>query len=488
MHADAGGAEDAGSTTDPDAGVVGDAGLNVDAGQLVTVSHVRELRAVWIATAANINFPSSRSLSADQMRAELVSMLEDAAAINLNAVVFQVRPEGDAFYRSTLEPWSRFLTGTQGGDPGFDPLDFLIEEAHARNLEVHAWLNPYRAKTSATTTAVEPHVSLAFPEYAYPYGTGVWMDPAAPGVRAHTVAVIRDVTARYDVDGIHFDDYFYPYPDGTPFPDDATYDAYLQGGGALERGDWRRENVHLLVQAVSEAIAAEKPWVRFGISPFGIYRPGMPPGINGLDQYASIYSDPLRWMNEGWVDYLAPQLYWPTTQTAQAYSALIEWWADQAVDGRYIFSGNFLERLGEPSWDLAEFEAQLMLNRQALPEGGAGEIFFHIRPIQQDRDGIRDLLRSSFYPRPALTPPLAAASGPPPVPPELEIAGGNVMIDHPMRSSLRGWVVYSDAGGGFQISAIHPAATSVLDLGPGRHAVTAVDRFGLESMGSLVEE
>jgi len=300
-----------------------------DPRELVEVAHTREFRAVWVASVNNINFPSARGLDVATLQAELRSAVDTAVATNLNAIVFQVRPECDALYASELEPWSRYLTGSQGGDPGFDPLTYLVDEAHARGIEIHAWFNPYRAKATLADPVVLPHLSLQYPDYAYPYGNFMWMDPAAIEVRESSVDVIVDVVERYDVDGVHFDDYFYPYPDGTDFPDDATRQAYLDGGGTLALGDWRRQNVHDMVEAVHVAIEAIRPDVRFGISPFGIYRPGQPEGITGLDQYEAIYADPLVWIDEGWVDYLAPQLYWPTTQTQQAYAPLIAWWAEQ---------------------------------------------------------------------------------------------------------------------------------------------------------------
>ena len=284
-----------------DANVPRDAG-EMDAGptdagegvmtELVDATHRREFRGVWIATVANINFPSRPGLSVEAQQAELRDLVTLTADAGLNSIVFQVRPECDALYSSSLEPWSRFLTGTQGQDPGYDPLAYLLEQAHARAIEVHAWLNPYRAKSNSGSTAVAPHLSITQPNYAHRYGTFVWMDPAAEPVQAALLAVIEDIVTRYDVDGIHFDDYLYPYPDGAEFPDDATFAAYQAAGGGLGRADWRRDNVNRMVEAIHEMLLDRAPAVRFGISPFGIYRPGQPPGINGLDQYAAIFADP----------------------------------------------------------------------------------------------------------------------------------------------------------------------------------------------------
>ena len=217
--------------------------------ELVDVAAPRELRALWVATVANLDFPSRPGLSADAQRAELDVLVDRAAAIGFNALVFQVRPEGDAMYASTLEPWSRFLTGKQGGDPGLDPLAYLVERAHARGIEVHAWFNPYRASSSRAAALHELHMGRWASSHAHPWGGLLWMDPGVPEVRKHAVSVVRDVVERYDIDGVHLDDYFYPYPDGKKtFPDDASYRAYQVGGGQLERDDWRRENVNRMVE------------------------------------------------------------------------------------------------------------------------------------------------------------------------------------------------------------------------------------------------
>ncbi len=347
----------------------------LDAGDpipLIEVSAPREFRAVWVASVSNLDFPSRSGLSASAARAELAAIVERTASAGLNAIVFQVRPESDALYSSSLEPWSRVLTGTQGGDPGYDPLTELLTLAHARGVEVHAWLNPYRGLVSASASAAPNHVTRTLSAHAIRYGSGVVMDPGAPAVRAHVVAVVADLARRYDVDGVHFDDYFYPYPDasGTPFPDDATYTAYRDGGGALSLGDWRRENVNALVREVRAALLAERPAMRFGISPFGIYRPGMPEGIRGLDAYATIYCDAKRWMDADWVDYVAPQLYWPTTQAAQAFVPLLTWWGEQADAGEHVFAGHALYRLGSTaSWTRDELLAQVQAVRDLAPGG-----------------------------------------------------------------------------------------------------------------------
>jgi len=455
---------------------------------LVDVEHPREFRGVWIATVSNINYPSAQGLSVEQQQQQLRDLLDVMVAHNLNAALFQIRPESDALYASEIEPWSRYLMGTQGQDPGFDPLAYLIEQAHPLGIEVHAWVNPYRAKANLGSSLAPGHIALDQPQYAYEYGNLLWMDPGAEAVQERTIDVILDVVDRYDVDGIHFDDYFYPYPNGEPFPDFDTYQDYLDGGGALMLDDWRRDNVHVLVEVLYESIVGTRDHVRFGISPFGIYRPGMPPGIVGLDQYAEIYSDPLVWLDEGWVDYLAPQLYWPTTQTQQAYEPLLEWWSSMTSEGRYIFTGNYLSQIGSSgAWSVDEVLTQVDLSRTYRDLGSMGNIYFHIEPFQSDTLGVGTALAETFYEVPVLTPPLAAKLGETIAPPWVEQDGGSVTLTAQDDTPLRAWVVYEDAGAGFELNDIVPVGTDAFDLPSGTWAVSAAARSGVESQGVLVE-
>ena len=454
------------------------------------VSHERELRGVWIATVFNINWPSAPGLSADAQRAELLALFDAADRAGANAVFLQVRAEADAFYPSTLEPWSRFLTGTMGVDPGYDPLRFAIDEAHARGLELHAWINPYRAlATASLSVASSDHVTQAHPELTVPYGSFHWFDPGRDDGLAHTLAVIEDVLSRYDdLDGLHFDDYFYPYPEsGVTFADATSYSAYQASGGALSRDDWRRDNVHRMVRAVYDVVARVRPSARFGISPFGIYRPGMPPGISGLDQYATLYSDPLEWMEQGWLDYIAPQLYWPTTQTAQAYEVLLDWWAARAVEhGRTLFIGNFLARLGSSSaWTLDEVRTQIALTQGARDRNTLGNILYHVGPLRSNQAGVRDLIAAELWDAPAASPALVDASGPAPSVPSGTVDGPDVLVTP--SSSLRYWAAYRDEGGSWQLEVLAPATTNRITLWRGRWALSAIDRSGLESAGVVID-
>ncbi len=455
--------------------------------ELVTVGHTREFRAVWVATVFNINFPSAKGLSAAAQQDELRALLDVAQGTGLNAVVFQVRPECDALYASPLEPWSRYLTGTQGEDPGYDPLAVLVEEAHARGIEVHAWLNPYRANADKAAPLAPNHVAKVLPQYAYAYDKYTWMDPGAEEVQSHLLAVIGDIVTRYDVDGIHFDDYFYPYPSGDEFPDDATWQAYQDGGGMLSRADWRRSNVDAMVEGVAATIDGLRPEVRFGVSPFGIYRPGVPPGISGFDAYEGLYADPLKWMQEGWVDYLAPQLYWPIGQQAQSYATLIEWWASVTEGGRYIFAGNYLSKLGSaPEWSVDEFRQQILLSREQADMGSQGNIFFQIAPLQGNDAGIADVLKSEFYAAPALTPPIAAMKDVAVAPPTVTLDGQAAAVAHEAPETLRAWTVYADTPDGWTLGRIVPAAQASVDLTAGKWAIAAVGKHGVESPGVVV--
>src|SRR5688572_3551901 len=304
---------------------------------------VREMRGLWIATVANIDWPSRSTLTADQQRAELRDILDRAAGTGINAVIFQVRPAADALYASALEPWAAMLSGQQGTDPGYDPLAFAVSEAHARGLELHAWINPFRAGNSRDSALLAPsHSFNTRRDIARVYGTQLWLDPGESAVHDHVMSVVRDIVQRYDIDAIHADDFFYPYPQtsgtgGTiPFPDD---ESYARSGSTLARADWRRENVDRFIERLYDEVHELKPTIKVGISPFGIWRPGNPPGIAGLDAYEAIYADSRKWLQQGWVDYLAPQLYWSISAPQQSFPVLLDWWLAQNTMGRHVWPG-----------------------------------------------------------------------------------------------------------------------------------------------------
>lgn len=370
---------------------------------------MREFRAAWIATVGNLDWPSRKGLSSAQQQVELVAMLDRLVSLHMNAAVLQVRPAADAFYQSSIEPWSDAITGEMGRAPMpyYDPLAFAVTEAHKRGLELHAWINPYRAKDPSTTSVSSNHVSRTHPELVRKYGPFLWLDPGDPAVRDLTTRVVLDIVKRYDVDGIHMDDYFYPYPEPRAggFPDDRTWARYQREGGTLSRGDWRRENVNLLVRGLNTAIHQAKPWVRFGISPFGLWRPGSPPGAKGLDQYATLYADARKWVREGWLDYYTPQLYWAIDRRGLEYAALLKWWADQNTMGRHLWPGNYTGKVAFTNasrWRAREIIRQIEQTR-AQP-GATGNVHFSMLVFQQDPDHLDDRLLREVYAEPALVP------------------------------------------------------------------------------------
>jgi uncharacterized lipoprotein YddW (UPF0748 family) len=454
--------------------------------ETVEVGHSRELRGVWVASVSNMHFPSRPGLSAEQQKAELRALVARVAECRLNAIFFQVRPEGDALYASALEPWSRFLTGKQGGDPGYDPLAYLIPLAHQAGIEVHAWLNPYRASASPMdkTAMVAPHLGALHPDKVLAYGSFGWMEPTAPEVQKRLVEVCRDLTRRYDLDGIHFDDYFYPYPEGgLDFPDDSSWTAYQ---GPMNRADWRRHNVNQAVAQVARAVHLEKPHVRFGISPFGLPAPDRPEGIAGFDQHAKLYADPQLWSDHGYVDYLAPQLYWPTTRKEQALKPLLDWWTDHARRGRYTFAGLNLNALGsKPEWTLDEYRLQMQLVRERADLGARGVIWWSVKPLLEDRQGVVGFF-TDLYPEPALSPPLVRFRAGSVKPPRCTLDGGQVAVESRDDSDLRCWAVYRDQGQRWSLESLVAAPSATVSLPPGRYAITAVTRYGTESHGQVV--
>ena len=365
----------------------------------------REWRAAWVATVANIDWPSKPGLPAAQQQAEIRALCDVAQRTGLNALILQVRTSADALYESTLEPWSEYLTGTQGRHPGYDPLAVWIAEAHARGLELHAWFNPYRARHStAKSPLADTHLGRTHPDWVKRYGDQLWMDPGEPAAAEHTLAVVRDVLTRYATDGVHIDDYFYPYPvqdaakADIDFPDEPSWQAYLATGGSLARADWRRYSVNTLVQRLYALVHAVRPGTRLGISPFGLPRPDLrPPGITGFSQYDKLYADVELWLREGWLDYLAPQLYWPRAQAAQAFDVLLQAWAQLNPLGRPIHPGLFTSRIDASanSWQPDEIVGQIDSIRRLSP--GSGHAHFSLAAIAQNRKGIADALRNGPY-------------------------------------------------------------------------------------------
>lgn len=360
-----------------------------------------ELQGAWISSVHNINWPSKQGLPAAAQKAEAVRLLDAARAAGLNAVMLQVRPESDALYQSRLEPWSRFLTGTQGSSPGYDPLEFFIAEASKRGLAVHAWINPYRAAANTSHPRTAGHISRRYPQYAYRIGTVLWMDPGSPQVRAHINSVVRDIATRYDIAGVHLDDYFYPYPTpkgGLPnFPDDKTYSAYRAAGGTLSKPDWRRQNVNALISELARTVRTARPGLRFGVSPFGIYTKGAPADVKaGVDQYHQLFADPLAWMRNGWVDYLSPQLYW-REGGPQSFSSLLRWWRSPAANPRGvpIVPGVAVDRMASHGWGSDEIARQLRIEKSTTPRPSGGFLLWNIGPVAKNTKSVLPLIRSN---------------------------------------------------------------------------------------------
>ena len=369
----------------------------------------REFRGAWVATVANIDWPSKPGLTVARQQSELLALLDHVVRLNMNAIVLQVRPNCDAVYASALEPWSAWLTGRQGQppEPRWDPLEFAVVEAHRRGLELHAWVNPYRAgRTVDHDTYAENHISRTHPELVRTYGKSLWLDPGEPAVLEHVVRIVRDVVARYDIDGVHMDDYFYPYREldaaGRPieFPDEATWQAYRRSGGTLARDDWRRDNVNRLVKRLRAEVQDEKSWVKVGISPFGIWRPGHPEGVVGLDAYDTLYADARLWLNEGWIDYLAPQLYWPREPAAQSFTALLDWWTGENTRGRHLWPGINTRRSAQ--WGPGELSEQIRLTRRIPTSCGA--IHWNIGALAHNTGGVADALGRGVYAEPVVMP------------------------------------------------------------------------------------
>ncbi|MDQ2891149.1 MAG: family 10 glycosylhydrolase [Gemmatimonadota bacterium] len=463
---------------------------------------MREFRAVWIATVANIDWPSRPGLSTAQQQAEMVALLDRAVAMHMNAVVFQVRPQADALYQSDSEPWSPFLTGTMGVAPVpfYDPLAFVIREAHARGLQVHAWFNPYRALFPGSPGAPSAdHVTRADPSAVRRYGSQIWMDPGDPTVVSRTIRAVLDVTERYDVDGIHIDDYFYPYRETDrsgrtiQFPDEASYARYTSAEGTLSLNDWRRFNVDRFVHRIGSEIHKVKPWVLFGVSPFGIWRPGYPPSVRGLDSYEELFADSRKWLREGWVDYLAPQLYWPIGRPQQDFSQLLGWWVSQNVGGRHIWAGlnAALAYNGPPKGrGAAEILDQIRLSRTT--PGATGQIFFSAKIFMQDPDSLAERLALGNYAQPAIIPPSPwlwkTAPRAPQAISRMNMTTGAIMIDmDPARGEGAPWqwVLQSRTATGWTTQVVPGSRNTLTLASPGTRSPSEVRVFAVGRTGNM---
>lgn len=379
---------------------------NVSAQGNDDMSLKREFRGAWI-QAVNGQF---KGMPTEQMQQTLTAQLNALQEAGINAVIFQVRPEADALYPSEIEPWSRFLTGEQGKAPSpyWDPMAWMIEECHKRGMEFHAWINPYRAKTTLASQLAPTHIYHQHPEWFVTYGDQLYFNPALQESRDYICRIITDIVTRYDIDALHMDDYFYPYPiKGQEFPDIANFQS--NPNGFTDLGDWRRNNVNVLIKQIHETVRAAKPWVKFGISPFGIYRnqKSHPDGsaTNGLQNYDELYADVLLWAREGWIDYNMPQIYWHVGHPAADYGVLVEWWAKHA-EGRPLFIGqsvsNTVQNADPSNPDTHQLALKMELQRSHEAIGGS--VQWPASDVVNNVGNYRTLLINNYHRYPALPP------------------------------------------------------------------------------------
>ncbi len=384
----------------------------------------REFRAVWIATVDNIDWPSKKGLPVVDQQRELVGMFDQQQQMGLNAVVVQIRSAADAFYARSSEPWSEWLTGQQGlaPEPFYDPLEFMIEQAHQRGLEFHAWFNLDRATFSKTASVAPTNIVNRKPEWMLTYGGKKLFNLGLPAVRSYIAGIVANVVREYDVDGIHFDDYFYPYAEaGQVLRDDSTYQANFNG---MKKPDWRRDNVTKLVQELRDSIRANKPWVKFGISPFGIWKNQSNDvegsATNGGQSYYDLYADTRKWVRDGLIDYIVPQVYFSSEFGRVPYKTLVDWWT-RNNGNCHLYIGQGAYRVGRGSerdpgwWRPTEFPDQMRYNRQQ--KAVMGSVFFSAKSLKNNPLAIRDSLQNNFYRYPALVPTMKWLDSIPPLPP-----------------------------------------------------------------------
>lgn len=409
-----------------------------------SASKKHEMRAVWIATVANIDWPSKPGLPAEQQKEEMVRMLDYLASANINAIVMQIRPTADAFYPSALEPWSHWLTGKQGAKPEsfYDPLEFIIREAHERCMEVHVWLNPYRVMNTNRPELLHPdHPYFKRPELFVRYGNQLYFNPGLDETRQMLNRVVEDIVQRYDVDAIHFDDYFYPYKvAGEEFPDAETFNRFPRGYASHQRDDWRRNNVDLIIRELQHTIKSNKSWVEFGISPFGVWRNDNVDSRGsatraGVQNYDDLYADILKWLREGWIDYVVPQLYWEIGKEVADYAILVKWW-NENVYGKNLYIGLYASKLGnekaDPAWQKPnELVRQLRLNEQY--SGVDGAVYFSAKGFVKNLQGLTDSLQQHFYRYPALNPVNRSIAG------EASASPSNLKIIKDRRERMLMW-------------------------------------------------
>ena len=454
----------------------------------------REFRGAWVATVANINWPTKGNYNSESQKREARQLLDLLKNNNFNAVIFQVRPSADALYDSPLEPWSSFLTGETGKrpDPYYDPLQFWIEEAHKRGLELHVWLNPYRAHhTAGGRVGRESMVHQASDMVVRLKNGMYWFDPANPKTQDHAAKVVHDIVKRYNIDGVHFDDYFYPYAEyngGGDFPDYASWSAYQKSGGKLSRADWRRDNVNQFIERIYKEIKAEKSYVKFGLSPFGIWKPGHPAGITGSSQYDELYADAKLWLNKGWIDYFSPQLYWAIDPPRQSFTALLKWWESENTHHRHIWPG--LNTVGVRSSNRPqEIVRQVEATRQLIPNS-VGAIHWSIAGLTNS-PAMVEAIKSGPYREQALIPRSPWLAANPLLTPTLLLTNQESSVFakwlHKQPDAIFHWIAYAQYGDTWEYEIVDKDQTekSFPKVKNGKPlkaiAVKAVDRLSNES-------
>jgi uncharacterized lipoprotein YddW (UPF0748 family) len=436
-----------------------------------------EFRAAWVATVENIDWPSKRTLSTEEQQAEFIKLVEMHHRNGMNALIVQIRPSADAFYPSSLEPWSEYLTGKQGLPPSpyYDPLEFMIQETHKRGMEFHAWLNPYRAVFNILRSSIAPnHISKQHPEWFVTYGDKKYFNPGIPQVRDHVSAVVKDIVSRYAIDAIHMDDYFYPYKiPGREFPDQSTF---LKYGKGMTKDEWRRSNCDSIIVQLQQTIRKTNPKVKFGISPFGVWRnkhqdPMGSETRSGPTNYDELHADVLLWLQKGWIDYIAPQLYWERGHTLASYDILLRWWNEHSYE-RHLYIGHGIYRAGSnTAWK----------NRNEIPEqikalrgyeNVQGSIYYNSSSFNRNPNGWNDSLQQNYYRYPALIPPMPWIDNTIPPQPLVEKANDHTYkLAYKGEEKIKGFAVFMNTGkeepdfGNSQLILFIPSdKTAVIDL------------------------
>ena len=444
----------------------------------------REFRGAWVACVYNIDWPSRKGLGSNTQKAELRAILDRMAAMKMNALIFQVRPNADAVYQSHLEPWSHWISGTQGRSPGYDPLAYCIQQARARGIEVHAWFNPFRALPNKDIPTARNHVVRTHPSVIRNFKSYKWMDPSSSFTQQRALSVIMDVVKRYDIDGVHIDDYFYPYPDVDS--QGRAKQVFPDGKSPASR----RVAVDGFMKAMYSSIKKKKPWVRVGISPFGIWRPGVPQGTTAtIDSYHHLSADSRKWLQQGWCDYMSPQLYW-RINSPQSFSRLITWWRSQGT--RPIWPGIASARIDsseDPGRPVSEIVNQVSLTR-SVGKNYVGHTFWSMKSLMNNRGGVSNALVKNFYQEPALVPPMPWLNKTPPATPSVNaaISGGNVNVVWSPVAGCAKYAVQVRVGRTWMFRAVFSGTRATLKGAPDAIAVSAVDRYGNTSPPRVLEK